>query len=852
MKFRELTVMPNLPEKLTPLLDIAHNIWLVWDAEAFALFRDIDPDLWTAVTHNPVRLLYEVSQQKLDALANDEGFLFRVDSILKKLNQYLTRPTWYEKIKNNLPDNFLIAYFSAEYGVAECLPIYSGGLGVLAGDHLKSASDLGLPFVAVGLLYSQGYFNQYLTNDGWQQEKYITYDYNVSPAQIVKDKSNKPLILELKYPHSTVKFQIWKIVVGRINLYLLDTNIPENSPADREITAKLYGGDLEMRIKQEILLGIGGMMALETLNLNPVVTHMNEGHSAFLILERIRQLMKKNNLNFNEAKEIAFASSVFTTHTPVPAGNDRFPADLIAKYLKEYVETNLKLPFNEFLKLGKINPDDNNEWFCMTVLALKLTQYCNGVSKLHGHVSRKMWSGIWPNLPVDEIPITHITNGIHANSWISREMAELFFRYLGTRWVDTPEDNEIWKKIEEIPDTELWRTHERRKERLVAFVRRRLKQQLQEKGAPKEKIDAANELLSPEILTIGFARRFATYKRALLLFKDTERLKKILTNKSMPVQIIFAGKAHPKDDAGKELIKHIYQLTEDETLKNHIVFLENYNLNTTHYLVQGVDVWLNNPRRPLEASGTSGMKVTFNGGLNVSTVDGWWAEKPDTDCGWDIGKGEEYEDHEYQDKIEANALYDLLENEIVPLYYKLGKDNLPHDWIKKIKTAMQSLCPIFNTNRMVMEYMEKFYKPSGINFVKFNQNNCDNSKKISKYKLKLEEKWKKIKILRVYSDNSNSIKLGKEFKIYAEIEPADFSNDELLVEVYYGFDRGGSLMDVAVSPMKFQSNKDNIFIYEGNIIPITSGKINYTVRVLPNNEFLTCKFLPGYVIWYNE
>ncbi len=852
MKFRELTVTPNLPEKLKPLLDIAHNLWLVWDSEAFALFRDIDPDLWSATSHNPIKLLYEIPQERLNTLATDEGFLFRVDSILKKLNQYLTRPAWYEKVKNNLPDNFLVAYFSAEYGIAECLPIYSGGLGVLAGDHLKSASDLGIPFVAIGLLYSQGYFQQYLTNDGWQQEKYITYNYHVSPAQIVKTKNNEPLILEIKYPHATVKFQIWKIVVGRITLYLLDTNIPENSTFDREITAKLYGGDLEMRIKQEILLGIGGMMALDALGINPTVTHMNEGHSAFLILERIRLLMKKNNLSFNEAKEIASASSVFTTHTPVPAGNDRFPSDLMAKYLKEYVESNLKITFNDFLKLGKINPDDINEWFCMTVLALKLTNFCNGVSKLHGLVSRKMWQGIWPRLTLDEIPITHITNGIHANSWVSREMAELFFRYLGTRWIDCPEDNEVWKKIEEIPDTELWRTHERRKERLVAFVRRRLKQQLKEKGASKEKIDSANEILSPEILTIGFARRFATYKRALLLFTDIERLKKILTNKQMPVQIIFAGKAHPKDDEGKQFIKTLYHYAEDEILKNHIVFIENYNLNTTHYLVQGVDVWLNTPRRPLEASGTSGMKVTFNGGLNLSTVDGWWAEKPNNDCGWDIGKGEEYEDPEYQNKVEANALYELLENEIIPLYYKLGKDNLPHDWIKKMKTSMMTLCPIFNTNRMVMEYTEKFYKIAGKNYVNLTENSFEKTKKISKYKEKIADKWKNIKILNISAEHYNNIKPGENLKITAEIYAGGLSNSEILVEIYYGYDRGDTLADIQTVKAEYKGNKDNNFIYEGIISPSSSGKINYTIRILPNNEFLTCKFIPEYIIWYEE
>ncbi|HPI03350.1 MAG TPA: alpha-glucan family phosphorylase [Candidatus Goldiibacteriota bacterium] len=851
MKLMDFNVLPNLPEKLKPLLELAYNVWWAWDSEAFALFRDIDPDVWSQTSHNPVKLLYRVQQERLETIANDEGFIFRVENVLKKRDQYMSRPCWYDKIKKELPSDYQIAYFSAEFGLAECLPIYSGGLGVLAGDHLKSASDLGLPFTAVGLLYSQGYFHQYLTTDGWQHEKYVTHDYNTAPVKQLKKPDGSNIIIELKMPHGIVKFSLWKVQVGRINLYLMDTNIPENSHADREITSKLYGGDLEMRIKQEYLLGIGGMIALDSLGIKPTVTHMNEGHSSFLALERIRMLMEKNKLSFSEAKEIVAASSVFTTHTPVPAGNDRFPQEMMERYLKGYVEHSLKISFDEFMKLGRVYPEDKSEWFCMTVLALKLSHFNNGVSKLHGRVSRDMWKDIWTGVPLAEVPISHITNGIHMNSWISKEMADLFFRYLGTRWVDAPDEHEIWKKVDEIPDTELWSTHERRKERLVEFIRRKLKSQLKARGSSKEEIDGAGEVLSSDVLTIGFARRFATYKRATLMMRDIERLKKILTDKHMPVQIIFAGKAHPKDDAGKEFIKQIIHITEKEGLRNHIVFVEDYDLNTAHYLVQGVDVWMNNPRRPLEASGTSGMKVIFNGGLNFSVLDGWWDEKADADNGWCIGRGEEYEDIAYQDAVEANAIYDTLENDLVPLYYKRGKDGLPHDWVKKMKTSIATLGPVFNTNRQVMEYTEMFYKPAGIDYARLTGDGLDKPKNISKWKEKIASKWGAIRINSVNSDNSASVKVGGSLKVYAEVESGGLNAEELLVEIYAGYDRGDeTLADIKSFAMKAVSNDHGKIKYEGVITPSTSGSVNYSVRVMPSHPDVNFKFIPGYIKWF--
>lgn len=848
MKFYEFNVLPNLPDNLKPLLELSYNIWCVWDSETFALFRDIDPGLWSETSHNPVKFLYRLPQEKLNALSKDEGILFRIDNIKKRLENYLKKTTYFDKIKSNLPKNFLIAYFSLEYGIAECLPLYSGGLGVLAGDHLKSASDLGLPLVGIGLLYSSGYFHQYLTNDGWQQERYIINDYNISPVTIVK-KDGKPLVFDLKYPHGIVKVMVWKVIVGRVILYLLDTNLSENSNGDKEITSRLYGGDPELRIKQEILLGIGGIMALELMGITPTVTHMNEGHSAFLSLERIRLLMEKHKLSFNEAKEINIVSSIFTTHTPVPAGNERFPKELMEKYLKEYVEQNLKINFTEFLKLGKIYPDDPNEWFCMTVLALKLSAYNNGVSKLHESISRKLWKDIWPGVPLNEIPITHITNGVHGPSWISKEMSDLLFRYLGSKWIDGIEDVEIWKRVQEIPDTELWRTHERRRERLVEYIRKKVKKQLTARNAPSEEINKANEIFSPEALTIGFARRFATYKRATLIFQNLERLKKILLNKEMPVQIIFAGKAHPKDDAGKDFIKQIYHITISEELKDKIVFIEDYDLNAAHYLVQGVDLWLNNPRRPLEASGTSGMKVNFNGGLNFSVLDGWWDEKPNADCGWDIGRGEEYDDPEYQDELEANSLYETLETEIIPLFYKRGKDGLPHEWIKKMKNAMMTLCPIFNTNRMVVEYSELFYKKAACNYIDFSNDDFNKTKNISKWKDKIIKNWQNIKIISVQS-NIGDIKIGENINVTVTIDAPGLSNEDLLVEIYFGYDRvEKELSDISTVQMVFKEKNNTNFIFTGQIIPVCSGKIKFAIRILPFHPDLKTKFLPGLIKW---
>jgi glycogen phosphorylase len=597
--FRTYTVVPSLPEPLQPMMQLANNLWWCWNPEAIELFSRLDRELWERHRLNPVKLLGSVSQHRFERVLGDASFMAHLDRVMRQLEAYLNRPTWFQK---NFPDRgeMKVAYFSMEFGIDTCLPIYSGGLGVLAGDHMKSASDLGLPVTGVGLLYHEGYFRQYLNADGWQQEEYVPSDFHSMPVSPVQDpRTGRRLTIDVEYPGRTVQAQVWKIKVGRVALAMLDANLAANRPEDRRITAQLYGGDLEHRVKQEVLLGIGGLRALAAMGVRPTVCHMNEGHSAFLAVERIGQLMTQNGLAHEEAREIVTASNVFTTHTPVPAGNDTFPPELLDPYLQPHYSRVLGIAKEDFMGLGRQVPEDKTEPFCMTVLALKLAAGINGVSALHGKVSRKMWRKIWENLPEDEVPVRSITNGVHVPSWVSREMAQLFDRYLGPGWIERTEDASIWNHVFDIPDAELWRTHERRRERLVSFCRERLAAQLRRRGAPRGMLATADEVLDPDALTIGFARRFATYKRGTLILRDLKRLEALFTNRERPVQIIFAGKAHPRDHAGKELIQRIIHAADQEPFRRHIVFLEDYDIHVARCLDQGVDIWLNTPRRPL-------------------------------------------------------------------------------------------------------------------------------------------------------------------------------------------------------------------------------------------------------------
>src|SRR5258708_23286164 len=622
-----VTVVPNLPQSLERLRELAYNLRWSWDHETIALFRRLDRDLWEGSAHNPVWMLGRVSQQQLNDASEDEAFMAHLDRVCEALDHYMPNAaTWYVKHYGVPTDRPYFAYFSTEFGLTECLRNYSGGLGILSGDHLKSASDLGLPLVGIGILYQEGYFSQYLNADGYQQEAYPVNDYANLPVTRVTDSDNKPILVGVPIAGRTLYAQIWLVKVGRVSLYLLDTNIPNNVlPEDRDLTDRLYGGDRRQRIRQEILLGIGGIQALQLLNIIPTVCHMNEGHSAFMGLERIRLLMKANpKLSFYEALEICQAGNIFTTHTPVAAGLERFGFDLIDEHFA-YMWKEFGLTRDEFINLGRENMG-SYELFSMAVLALNLSSAGHGVAKLHGEVSREMWQWMYPGLPKEEVPIGHVTNGIHVETWTSREMGSLFDRYLDPSWREDPSSVTTWADVERIPDAELWRTHERRRERLVAFCRERLRSQLELQGASSSVLREAEEILNPDALTIGFARRFATYKRATLFMQDKARLARMLNDQERPVQLIFAGKAHPHDIPGKEFIREIVNLSRQPEFRRRIVFLENYDMGIARVMVQGVDVWLNNPRRPKEASGTSGMKIIYNGGLNASTLDGWGDE----------------------------------------------------------------------------------------------------------------------------------------------------------------------------------------------------------------------------------
>ncbi|UCE06507.1 MAG: alpha-glucan family phosphorylase [bacterium] len=848
---RTFTIIPTLPQKLESLKKIIYNLHWTWNHEAIDLFRRIDRDLWEETDHNPVKMLGQVRQERLEAMAEDEGFLAHLQRVSENLESYLTETTWYQKTYGKEQET-KIAYFSTEFGLTECMPIYSGGLGVLSGDHLKSASELGLPLVGIGLLYQEGYFRQYLNADGWQGELYPKNDFYNMPIQLQYKDDKEPLIIEIDYPGRKVYAQIWEVEVGRINLFLLDTNIALNNEVDREITDELYGGDVETRIQQEILLGIGGIRMLKALGIQPIAFHMNEGHSAFLALERIRCVMEDYKLSFDEAKELTKSSNVFTTHTPVPAGIDRFSPQLMERYFSEYYPS-LNLDKNKFLALGRKNPSDSNEHFSMAILAIKLSGRINGVSKLHAQVSRQMWRDMWQRIPVGEVPIISITNGIHPSSWISNEMANLYDRYLGPTLMKKPADLTIWKRVEQIPAEELWRTHERRRERLVTFARIRLRKQLERQGALPSEIEKADEVLNPEALTIGFARRFATYKRATLILQDPERLAQILYNKEYPVQIIFAGKAHPKDTPGKEYIRKIIHLARVEKFRQSIVFIEDYDMALSRYLVQGVDVWLNTPRRLNEASGTSGMKAAANGVINVSVLDGWWDEAYDPKVGWAIGCGENYEDSNYQDEVESQSLYNLLEKEIIPLFYDRGKNNIPRKWIELMKNSMAQICPVFNTNRMIKEYAERFYLPAEQKYKQLFDNEQKRTKELAAWKSHVISNWPKIRFIDVEENGSTQHHIGSRIDIKAKIFLGDLKPDDVNVEVYHGYvDPDNKIVNGVIEVMACtEENEDQVYTFTGNFPCRTSGLYGYTVRIIPKKEYLIHPHETGLILWAN-
>jgi len=702
-------ITPNhfsLPGRIERLGELAYNLWWTWNPDVQRLYQRIDSDLWEETTHNPIKFLRKVERAKLNAVTHDSYFLEFYDRSMLAFDQYMEREdTWYQNNHGHV-EKEVIAYFSTEFGLHETVPIYAGGLGILSGDHLKEASDLGLPLVAMGFLYTKGYFTQIISEDGWQEAQYVKLNFDELPVLPLVDEDEKPTTVSVELAGREVLVRMWKIQVGRVPLYLLDSNVDGNSDDDRELTSRLYSSDLDLRISQEIILGIGGVRALRKLGHSPAVWHMNEGHSAFLVLERMREQVEKGK-SLEEAIDYIQAKTVFTTHTPVPAGNDEFPDWLIDKYFGG-IQQQLGLSRDEFFNLARHNVNWG-ETFSMPVLAMRTSNLRNGVSELHGEVAREMWSSLWPDLKTDEVPISHITNGIHTGTWLARRMSHLYGRHLGSDWLDNIDDPEIWKAVSDIPDEELWAVRRHLKRKLVIYMRERARAQWGRDEVHPVQVIASGALLNPYALTIGFARRFATYKRADLILSDFERLLKITNKPNMPVQIIFAGKAHPADQPGKLLIQNVYRKVKKAESGGRLVFLEDYDMNLARYLVQGVDVWLNTPRRPNEASGTSGQKAAVNGALNFSILDGWWREGYNGKNGWAIGTDDSHADHKFQDDMDAESLYDTLENEIIPLFYDRSPGDLPVEWIRLMKESIRTLAPEFSMRRMVKAYANDLY-----------------------------------------------------------------------------------------------------------------------------------------------
>ena len=853
MRVKQLLVLPNIPERIAPLQELAYNLWYSWNWEAVNLFIRLDPELWEECAQNPVEMLSRLPQRVLEKAAQDDAFLTRLRRVHERYTDYLNRKKWFH-YKYPQFENRTVAYFSLEYGLDTGLPVYSGGLGILSGDTLKSGSDIGLPMVAVGLLYSYGYFRQFLSNDGWQQERYEENDWYHMPVTPVRDSEGNLLKISVQLGDMPVRVQVWKVMVGLVPLYLLDTNIPDNSTRAREITSVLYGGDKDMRIRQEIVLGVGGLRALRAMGIHPDVFHMNEGHSWFLTLERLRELVQDEGLSFREASQYVWATTVFTTHTPVPAGNEKFDPVLINRYLGDLINQ-LGVGWKDFLNIGRVNPDDENEQFGMTVAALRYAAYCNGVSKLHASVSRRMWHNIWPELPVDEVPIQAITNGVHPDSWISHDLKELYESYFGPRYVERPGAPEVWEKVYKIPDAELWNVHNRRRERLIFFARKRLKRQLARRGASYLDLQRADQLLDPNVLTIGFARRFSTYKRGDLILHDLDRLAALLNNPERPVQIIIAGKAHPLDNPGKEIIKRIVTTCSEERFRDRIIFLEDYDINIARYMVQGADVWLNNPRRPQEASGTSGMKACLNGVLHLSVLDGWWAEAYREDVGFKIGTGEEYDNAQVQDHFEAEALYDVLEREVVPMFYDRNDNDLPERWIAYMKNAICMAGREFAAQRMLREYTNRFYIRAMEAAEKLRADGYRLNREVTAWVDRISQSWDSIAIEDVeLSDVGETVHVGQRIPVRIRLRLGEIRPEDVDVEIVSG-PLGSREELVQFSPAVAQLNgqppsEDGVYVYHGEVAATESGRFGITARVVPRHEHLAHTRRPKLIRWW--
>jgi starch phosphorylase len=825
---KEFLVRPALPASLSRMSELGYNLLWSWDHNLRALFRRLDSTLWKTCGNNPVLMLGRVSQATLERAASDPRYLTLYRRACERYDSYM-------QTAHGADADKLIAYFSMEYGITECLPIYGGGLGLLSGDHLKASSDADYPLIGMGLLYQKGYHQQWLNPDGWQQERYPVNDFYTLPVEEVLDEKGNALFVQVTLPTGIVHIKVWTIQLGRVKLYMLDTNIPENANEEhRDITDSLYGGDIHTRIRQEIVLGIGGLRALRALKREPTVFHMNEGHSAFLAIERIRLLMSENRLTFSEALGASRLNNIFTTHTSVPAGIDLYDAGMMYDYFHEYCETS-GIPFDQLLALGRKHPLDPAERFSMAILAFKTSALRNAVSALHAHVSQEMWADLWPDLPVNEVPITAITNGVHLPTWLNGDFATLYDQYLQPDWRERYQEPKAWDLIQEIPDQELWEAHRRRKRRLIAFVRERMVKFAVARKAGAAEIRRLAEVLDPDALTIGFARRFATYKRATLLFRDVNRIKKLLTNPEMPVQIVIAGKAHPKDHPGKTLIREIVQLSRDPSIAKHLVFLEDYGIEVGRDMVQGVDLWLNNPRRGEEACGTSGMKASINGVLNLSVLDGWFDEAYEYSGGWAIGGREPYS--EDQDEYHASAIYSLLENEIVPMFHGGGEDGVPDEWVRRMKQCLRFISPQFNCQRMVAEYMQRMYEPAHLAYREVRGSGFDLARQRARWNAGVQGAWHNVKFLELGPGPQASVWSGSSIPMRAVVDLAGLKPEDVRVEAVVGrVGSTGQLEQTEVLKLPAVEQRGAAYVFERQFVPQITGRLGYALRIGPNHD----------------
>ena len=852
--FNRVTVVPQLPDNLKMLSEIANNLWWSWNTEFLRLFQEIDIDLWESVGKNPVKFLKHISQEKIEEFSKNEKFLDEYNQVVNNYINYMSsHDTWFNKNYNNNKNKDLIAYFSAEYGLDEILPIYSGGLGILSGDHLKSASDLGLPFVAVGLLYKNGYFTQRINGNGEQVSEYYNIDLYNLPITPVKDKEGNEFILQMKLGTRDLFLKIWQINVGRVKLYLMDSDIEQNDEDLRNITLKLYGGDREMRIRQEIVLGMAGVKLIRALGYEPTLYHMNEGHSSFLILEVIKNLMQEKQVSFDVAKEIASIQTVFTTHTPVPAGNDIFDISLVEKYFSNFW-SEIGLDRESFLKLGMRDTEELEPGFNMGFLALKIAGKKNGVSKLHGQVSREIFSDVWSNIADDESPIDYVTNGIHTCSWLAPKIKELYNEFLPAFWQDKIQLDETWESVDKIPDEKLWAVHLERKEKLIKLVKENVTERFVNSGVGYDQISELLSQLNPKALTIGFARRFATYKRATLIFRDIARLTQILNDQERPVQIIFAGKAHPQDRDGQDLIKYIHEISLMPQFKGKIFILENYNIGMSRYLVSGVDVWLNNPRRPMEASGTSGEKASVNGVVNFSVLDGWWAEGYNGQNGWTIGTNASYISYDEQDKADSNSLYHTLETKIIPAYYNQDTSGISKEWMTFMKNSIKSTGGKYSMARQVVDYTNKLYMPLCNEYHK-DFTDIEKVGEFAKWKSFVKNEFNKIKITQDKNVDNAKFDAGEKIKVGCEVYLPNLSENNVEVQVYFGqFQEDGSIKNMGIYPMtKVSENADERkYYYEATIMLKSGGNFGYTFRVMPKHEMLLDSENLNLVKWFES